>query len=94
MSSFRVDLTAHAVEDLEGIGKENKKNILRDLLALKSAPYSSGTRIKRLKGFRPPLYRLRCGDFRVLYQIREDTVAVLRVIDRKLLERIIKRLKL
>jgi len=94
MSSFRIELAAHAAGDLERIGQESRRDILEDLSALKADPFPSGTRIKRLKGFRPPLYRLRCGDFRVLYQIQETTVTVLRVIDRKLLERIIRRLKL
>jgi mRNA interferase RelE/StbE len=94
MNRFQVLLTEHAVADLEGVFKEIRQQIQRDLKTLQTSPLPSGTQIKRLKGFRPPIYRLRSGDFRVLYRIREDKVTVLRVIDRKLLERVIKRLNL
>ena len=92
MNRFQVLLTEHAVADLEGVSKEIRQQIQRDLKTLQTSPLPSGIQIKRLKGFRPPIYRLRSGDFRVLYRIREDKVTVLRVIDRKLLERVIKRL--
>ena len=94
MNRFQVLLTEHAVADLEGVFKEIRQQIQRDLKTLQTSPLPSGTQIKRLKGFRPPIYRLRSGDFRVLYRIREDKVTVLRVIDRKLLERVIKRLNM
>lgn len=94
MNRFRVVLTEHAIVDLEEVPKELRVQIHRDLMTLQDSPLLSGIQIKRLKGFRPPLYRLRSGDFRVLYQIRGDAVNVLRIIDRKLLERVIKRLNL
>jgi len=94
MSRFQVVLTEHAITDLEEVSQEIREQIQRDLKTLQTSPLPSGTQIKRLKGFRPPIYRLRSGDFRVLYRIREGKVTVLRVIDRKLLERVIKRLNL
>ena len=94
MSRFQVVLTEHAIADLEEVSKEIRGQIQRDLKTVQKSPLPSGTQIKRLKRFRPPIYRVRSGDFRVLYRIREDKVTVLRVIDRKLLERIIKRLNL
>jgi len=36
---------------------------------------------------------MRSGDYRVLYRIKEDTITVIRVIDRKELKTIVKRLK-
>ena len=94
MNKFRVTLTEHAIFDLKDIPKELQDQIHRDLRNLESAPFPSGTYIKRLKGFRPPVYRLRSGNFRILYHIQESTVTILRVIDRKLLDRAIKRLAL
>ena len=94
MNRFQVVLTEHAIADLEEIPQQLREQIQRDLKTLQTNPLPSGTQIKRLRGFRPPIYRLRSGDFRVLYHIREDRVTVLRVIDRKLLERVIKRLNL
>jgi mRNA interferase RelE/StbE len=94
MNKFQVVLTEHAIADLEEPPKNLREQIHRDLKSLQESPFPSGTQIKRLKGFRPPIYRLRSGDFRVLYRIRGDQVTVLRVIDRKLLDRVIKRLNL
>jgi len=39
-------------------------------------------------------WRIRSGDFRVLYRINDKTVIILRVIDRKDPERVIKKLNL
>jgi mRNA-degrading endonuclease RelE of RelBE toxin-antitoxin system len=94
MNKFQVVLTEHAISDIEGIPKELRAHIHQDILGLESAPFPAGNRIKRLRRFRPPVYRLRSGNFRVLYQIHGDTVTILRVIDRKILERVIKRLKI
>jgi mRNA-degrading endonuclease RelE of RelBE toxin-antitoxin system len=92
MNKFQVTLTEHAVADLEDIPRELRDQIHRDLKHLESAPFPSGTYIRRLRGFRPPVYRLRSGNFRILYHIQESSVTILRVIDRKLLDRAIKRL--
>jgi mRNA-degrading endonuclease RelE of RelBE toxin-antitoxin system len=56
-------------------------------------PFAASLNIKKLKGFKPALNRMRSGDYRVLYRIKEDTITVIRVIDRKDLETIVKRLK-
>jgi len=93
MDRFQVQLTEHAVDDLKDIPEKPQDKIHQDLEALEYAPFPAGSRIKRLRGFRPPLYRLRSGDFRILYQILGNIVTILRVIDRKLLERALKRIK-
>ena len=93
MNKFQLNLTEHAADDLKDISKELRDRIHQDLKALKSAPFPSETHIKRLRGFRPPVYRLRSGGFRVLYHIQGNTVTILRAIDRKLLERVLKRLR-
>ena len=93
MNKFQVNLAEHATDDLKDISKEVRGKIHQDLKVLESAPFPSGTHVKRLRGFRPPVYRLRSGDFRVLYHIQGNTVTILRVIDRKLLERLLRRLK-
>ena len=94
MNKFQVILTEHAISDIESIPKESRAHIHQDITALESALFPAGNRIKRLRGFRPPVYRLRSGNFRVLYHIHGDTVTILCVIDRKILERVIKRLKI
>ena len=94
MNKFQVILTAHAIGDLHGPPKEYRDQIHKDLKTLPGNPFPQATTIKRLKGFRPPVYRLRSGDYRVLYSVRGIKLIILRVIDRRILEREIKRLKL
>ena len=94
MDKFHVQLTEHAIEDLGNIPEKFREKIHQDVEILKSDPFPSGSRIKRLKNFRPPVYRLRSGDYRILYQIVGKLVTILRVIDRKLLTRALKRIKL
>jgi len=94
MNKFQILLTEHAINDLKKISKDLRDQIHQDLRILESAPFPSRTHIKRLKGFRPTVYRLRSGNFRILYHIQENNVIILRVIDRKLLERVIRRLKI
>jgi mRNA-degrading endonuclease RelE of RelBE toxin-antitoxin system len=94
MNKFNVVLTEHAVGDLKGIAKDLRGKIHQDLMALERNPFPYGNFIKRLKGFRPTVLRMRSGDFRVLYHIEGEVVTILRLIDRKELDRVIKRLKI
>jgi mRNA interferase RelE/StbE len=90
LRNFRLQLTKSAARDLDGISDDQREKILKDMRILASGPPLSQTNIKKLKGFRPPLYRLRSGDYRVLYQVLGEIVTVMRVIHRKDLEKIIK----
>jgi mRNA-degrading endonuclease RelE of RelBE toxin-antitoxin system len=94
MTDFQVALTDHAIADLKALHSGLRDQIHSDLESLQKDPFPSGTRIKRLRNFRPPVYRLRSGDFRVLYWIEGQTVILSRIVDRKLLDRIIKKLKI
>ena len=42
----------------------------------------SRSRIKRLRGIRRPQYRLRVGDVRVFYDVREGEVEVLAIVEK------------
>ena len=61
--------------------------ILRKLRELEDSPFPRGDTVKQLKGFGKPTYRLRIGDYRVVYRISRAVVVVLRIIPRSELER-------
>ena len=82
------------MDDQDSISDDQREKILKDIRSLSGNPLSFGIHIKKLRGFKPPLYRLRSGDHRVLYQLQGDIVTIMRVIDRKDLEKIIKRIRL
>jgi len=94
LAKFEIQLTSSAVDDLDCIPEISKKKIIPSIKKLSTAPFSPGPKIKKLKGFKPPIFRMRSGDFRVIYRVHDRTIVILRVIDRKDLERIIKRLNL
>ncbi|MBI5588566.1 MAG: type II toxin-antitoxin system RelE/ParE family toxin [Deltaproteobacteria bacterium] len=91
MKKFGVRITGSATDDLDGI--RDRGQIISDIRRLCDNPLPTGANIKKLKGFNPPLYRLRSGGYRVLYRIEGLVVTIMRVIDRKELERTIKRIK-
>ena len=94
MRIFDIQLTKTAADDLDSIPDDLRMKILQDINILFTNPFLSGSNVKKLKGFKPPLYRLRSKDYRVLYRVKGRSVTIMRVIDRKDLERIIKRIKL
>ena len=91
MSQFTVQLTRAAQRDLEHLTEEGRAQVVQDLRSLGEVPLGRPPRIRRLRGYAFPLYRLRSGDFRVLYRIDATFVTVMRVIDRKDLDRALRR---
>ena len=94
-AKFRVIYSAVAQAELERLNSQDAVQIVRDAEAhLSDSPLPIGkTRLKRLSGFTPPLYRLRSGDFRAYYRMRGTEVVILRVTDRKDAEKLLKRLR-
>jgi mRNA interferase RelE/StbE len=93
VKSFRVLLTRAASKDLDRFPASDRAQIAADLDQLGTSPIGTPPRIKRLKGFGFHIYRLRCGDYRALYRIDDRSVTVLRIIQRKDLDRILRALK-
>ena len=90
---FDVKLSKRFLKILDGLPHGTALKIIEKLTMLETAPLPTGkNRIKKLKGFTPPLYRLRAGDYRVLYRIRGREVILVTVMDRKELERELKKL--
>jgi mRNA-degrading endonuclease RelE of RelBE toxin-antitoxin system len=93
VTGFKVQLTRVAAKDLDALDEVVREGILEDLARLGESPIDRPPRVKRLKGFKHPLYRLRSGEHRVVYRIDETLVTILRVIDRKVLERSLRSLR-
>ena len=80
---YDVVLSPEAVEDLNDL-KANVRAAVRDALErhLRHQPAKvSRSRVKRLRGFSRPQYRLRVGDdIRVFYDVSELVVQVLAIV--------------
>ena len=90
---FRIELSSGAERDLRALPANIQRAVLAEInLRLRSEPYREiKTRIKRLTGILPPLYRLRIGDYRAYYRILEDRAVVLAILHKKDSERWLKR---
>lgn len=75
-----------AERDLGKMASSERQRVLRGCVVLHSDPVPKGKKVKQLSGFDPPLYRLRVGDYRVVYRVEGERVVVLAVMHRSELE--------
>jgi len=92
---LKIVLAPSAERDLRKLEPGIALEICRDVASyLESGPLPIGKdRIKKVTGFSPPLYRLRSGDFRVYYRIRERDLVVLAIRNRKDSDKFLKRIE-
>src|SRR3990167_7224553 len=84
LPSFIVELTSAAAKDLRRLDPPVRRRVLRILEVLRRTPYPEpGLPIKPLVGASPPQYRLRIGDYRVVYLIEASRILVVRVAHRR-----------
>src|SRR3990170_3069782 len=81
---FAVVLAPQAVRDFRGLPARQRSEV-RDVLEthLRHEPKKvSKSRIKRLRGVRKPQFRLRVGEVRVFYDVRDKTIEVLAIVSK------------
>jgi mRNA interferase RelE/StbE len=92
VSRFSIQLARAAIRELDRLPAAVRDQIVGDIEDLAKAPIGRPPRIKRLRGYTGPFYRLRSGDFRVIYRVDGELVTVLSVMNRRDLERALKQL--
>ena len=84
MDAFSVEFTAAAQRDLKKLDPQVKLQLLKASAVLSQEPYPGAmSRIKMLVGISPRHYRLRVGDYRIIYRIEGAIVLVVRVAHRR-----------
>ena len=78
-TKFEIRFTPRFLKKIKALDREVQVQILREVNILKTNPYVG----KPLRGEWKGIYSLRIGDYRVLYQIRENVVFLLVVGHRK-----------
>jgi mRNA-degrading endonuclease RelE of RelBE toxin-antitoxin system len=68
---------------LDDLAALDKGIARRTKLAIERFAETGAGNVKKLQGTNPPEYRLRAGDWRVRFQLDDETVRVLRVRNRK-----------
>jgi mRNA interferase RelE/StbE len=77
---MNIQIQESAIKDLKKIDKSTSKKILHKIKNLEYYPDISN--IKKLKNHYPPM-RYRIGDYRVLFEIVDDTIVVVNIKHRK-----------
>lgn len=72
-------LTRHAESDLLRIEEAPRQQVKADILRLakRGIPFAQ---LKKLRSFRPPVWQLTSGRFRILYRREEGQLLILRVV--------------
>ncbi|TQF05167.1 type II toxin-antitoxin system RelE/ParE family toxin [Kitasatospora acidiphila] len=68
--------TTHARRQLRSIGQAEALRILAALTPLGDDPYADNLNVRKLAG-QDGLYRLRVGDYRLIYQVHDQVLVVL-----------------
>jgi mRNA-degrading endonuclease RelE of RelBE toxin-antitoxin system len=94
-NKFGIVFSPAAQKEIAALETDEAIQLTRDIASyLEINPFPFGkNRIKKLTGYRPPLYRLRSGDFRAYYRILPGTVVILAVANRKDSAKLLKTLK-
>lgn len=82
--TFDIVLSPEAVEDFRGLKAHVRAEVKAALdTHLRHEPTKvSRSRIKRLRGIDRPQFRLRVGDVRVFYDVLNDVVEVLAIVEK------------
>ena len=83
MAHFEIIITETAQKDFNHIQALVRLKLLKAVNILLSSPFPRGNIIKKLKGVKISLYRLRAGDYRIVYHIDGSQIVIMFVVDRK-----------
>jgi mRNA-degrading endonuclease RelE of RelBE toxin-antitoxin system len=85
--TFEVFLSEAAQHDLDALPSKIAKQVVADCQRLARDPVPDGKRIKKLRGHKENIYRLRAGDYRVAFQRAGTRINIVRVLNKKDFER-------
>jgi mRNA-degrading endonuclease RelE of RelBE toxin-antitoxin system len=77
-----VFLSEKAQRDLDAFSDKIANQILSDCARLAEDPIPDGRRIKKLQGFKDNLYRLRAGDYRIVFKRSGTRIDIVRVLSK------------
>ena len=77
--SREIEIRSKAEKDLRAIPKRDGERITKAILALRLGMEGD---VKRLTNFTPE-YRLRVGDWRVLFEMEADKITIFRILHRR-----------
>ena len=78
--TYEVFLSEKAQRDLDAFPNRIREQILADCTRLGKDPVPDGKRIKKLQGYKVNIYRLRAGDYRVVFTRSCARIDIVRVL--------------
>ena len=75
-NKYSVELKKSAAKEFKKLPKNIQEKILEAFSFLAQSPYSELLNIKKLKGA-DSLYRLRIGDYRIVYEVKDKVLTIL-----------------
>lgn len=72
MGKYRIEIKKSAVKEIEHLPRRDMKAVLDEIASLAENPRPQGS--QKLSG--QDKYRIRCGDYRILYSIEDDVLIV------------------
>ena len=93
MPKYRLIIPKTVRTQLMGLPKGLRLRILQRIKTLEDNPLPYGNTIKRLRGMAEPLYRLRVGDYRVIFHLEGTKVRVEQVVHRRDLDRALRTMR-
>ncbi len=76
---FTSDISERAQREIRKLSDDVEDRVIQGCERLKSDPFPDGNNIKKLKKFKD-LYRLRIGDYWVVFRIRDRLVEIVDVL--------------
>lgn len=77
---MKINIRKSAIKDLKNIDAKERAKLHQKMLELNKFPKISN--VKKLTNFEPA-YRLRVGDFRILFDVTENSIEIGRILHRK-----------
>ena len=74
--SYQVEFTASAKKEFDRLPSKLQDKIVEALRFLAENPFSEFLKIKKLRGA-DSLYRIRIGDYRLVYEVRSHLLVIL-----------------
>ena len=77
-----IEWSEDSLDDMSGLDKEMARRVKQ---AVERFAETGAGSVKRLQGIKPPEFRLRVGDYRVIYEVQEEasTVIIVLIADRR-----------
>lgn len=75
---MRIEYETKAIKDLKAITSADRARIIGKIEQYAKSPHSLANQVKHLVG--SPFHRLRVGDYRVIFSLTEEAVAIMVVI--------------